>query len=98
MNVFSSFIDKLGPTGSALLLIVVGGLEILPDSNSRLQHILHGSLVVAGGIVVLVFGRTFAKAEAEKRIDNPHLPSTSSVPSIQAEIDRQQKVRSSGVS
>lgn len=82
---FSWLIDKFGTTGAGVLIFLAGAVVALPYFGIP-AYVCYGFGMMAGALAIIIFGKLWAKSEAEKRIANPNLPTASSVPIIQAEI------------
>lgn len=94
LQLLGSLTERLGVKAAAVLLIGAGLVEILPVVFPA--YIVHGVVYVGAGVGLLAFGQRAKKAqdqfissEAEKRIANPALPTSSTVPAIQREIQTQ---------
>lgn len=94
LQLLGSLTERLGVKAAAVLLIGAGLFEILPIVFPA--YVVHGVVYIGAGIGLLAFGQRVKKAqdqfitsEAEKRIASPTLPTSSTVPAIQKEIETQ---------
>jgi hypothetical protein len=90
LKAFSWLVDKFGTTGAGVILFIAGAIVALPYFGIP-AYVCYGFGMMAVALAVIIFGKLWAKSEAEKRISNPNLPSSSSVPAIQAEIVKLQE-------
>jgi hypothetical protein len=93
IDLVSGLVEKFGAKMAGCLLILAGCVTILPIVFP--VYIVYGIALVASGIALIAFGQKLKKAsdqfvssEAEKRIANPSLPSASTIPAIQREIEK----------
>ena len=86
-DVLANLIAKLGTTLAGVVIIGCGLIWILPYFGVP-AYMAQGGFIVAIGLGLIAFGKRWAVSEAEKRIGNPALPNSSSVPEIQKEITK----------
>ncbi len=87
-DLLSGLIDKVGFKAAGSICIVVGIVWVLPYFGIP-GYVVQGIGWIGVGIAILAFGKKAKDdnvSEAEKRLANPNLPSTSAVPAIQEEI------------
>ena len=87
-------LSRFGATGTGVIIALVGVSEFLPSFGVP-EHVAHGVAWTSIGIAIAVFGMKwkqtddrYVSSEAEKRILSDSLPATSTVPSIQREINK----------
>ena len=93
MDFIGNLVERFGAKLAGGILILAGAVMILPVVFPA--YIVYGAALVAVGLALIAFGQKLKKAgdtyiasEAEKRIVNPALPSSSLIPPIQREIDK----------
>lgn len=94
MTMFLALVDRFGFAAGVAVLAFSGACEMAPFLFGKFgimipEAFAHGLGKVGGAAALGIFGRNYAKSEAEKRIANPQLGQTSVVPSIQKQMDVQ---------
>ena len=82
-----SLLGKIGTTATGIV-IICGGLIVLLPYFGVPVYVAQGISYIGIGLGVIIGGHIYTKSEAEKRLSNPSLPSSSAVPAIQTQIDK----------
>lgn len=82
----AGFVERLGVKTFSILMILAGAALIAQKWID--PTIALGGGLMAGGGAILALEKVWAKSEAEKRISDPNLPSSSNVSVIQTAITK----------
>lgn len=90
MNFFASILEQFGPIRAGIVLAGLGASEFFAGDTVT-EHRVQGIAFFIVGIAVASGWKKWAASEAEKRISNPQLSTTTNVSEIRTEIVKQEQ-------